>query len=48
MGSIPGREVKIPRASWPKTQNIDNRSNTVTNSIKTLKMVHVKNKKKNT
>ena len=36
-GSIPGRGAKIPRASPPK-----NRSNIVTNSIKTLKMVHIK------
>ena len=41
-GSIPGRGAKIPHASRPKNQN---RSNTVTNSIKTLKMVHIKKKK---
>ena len=39
-GSIPGQGAEIPHASWPKTQNI-NRSNIVTNSIKTLKMVHI-------
>ena len=27
--------------SWPKTQNINNRSNTVTHSIKTFKMAHL-------
>ena len=45
-GSIPGWVTKIPHASWPKTQNIKNRSNTVTNSVKALKMVHINNKKK--
>ena len=40
--SIPGRGAKIPHASRPRNQN---RSNIVTNSIKTLKMVHVKKKK---
>ena len=40
---IPG--AKIPQASWLKNQNIKNsRSNIVTNSIKTLKMVHIKKK----
>ena len=39
-GSIPGQETKIPHASRPK--NPKHRSNTVTNSIKTLKMVHIK------
>ena len=33
----------MPRASWPKYQNIQNRSSIVTNSIKALKMVHIKN-----
>ena len=33
---IPGQGVKIPLASWPKNQNMNNRSNIVTNSIKTL------------
>ena len=46
VGLIPGPEVKIPHASGPKNQNIENRSNIVTNSKKTLKMVHVKKKKK--
>ena len=40
---IPGQEAKIPHVSWPKNQIIKNRSNIVTNSIKTLKMVHIKN-----
>jgi len=36
-GSIPGGQVKILHASWPNNQNINNRSNIVINSIKTLK-----------
>ena len=40
--SIPGQGTKIPHASWLKNPNIDNRSNIVTESIKTLKMVHIK------
>ena len=39
VGSIPGRGAKIPHASWPKNQNIEH---VVTNSIKTLKVVHIK------
>ena len=45
VGSIPGQGTKIPRASWPKNQNIKNRSNIVTNSIKTFKTVHIQKKK---
>ena len=40
-GSIPGCGMKIPHSSWPKNQSI-NRSNIVSDSIKTLKMVHIK------
>ena len=40
-GMIPSRAVKVPHALWPKTKT-QNRSNTVTNSMKTLKMVHIK------
>ena len=36
---IPGQGTKIPHASWSIKQN---RSNIVTNSIKTLKMAHIK------
>ena len=36
-GLIPGQGVKSPHASWSKNQNINNRSNIVTKSIKTLK-----------
>ena len=43
VGSIPGGGAKIPHASRPKHQNIKH-SNIVTNSIKTLKMVHIKKK----
>ena len=32
---IRGWGAKIPHVSWPISQNIKNRSNTVTNSIKT-------------
>ena len=44
VGSIPGWGAKIPMPQGKK-QNINNRSNIVTNSIKTLKikMVHIKN-----
>ena len=44
-GLIPGQGTKIPHASWSKYQNRNNRSNTVTNSLKTFKLVHVKKKK---
>ena len=40
VGSISGQGAKIPHASQPKNQNI--KQNSVTNSIKTLKMVHIK------
>ena len=39
-GSIPGRATKIPHASWPKNQRMK-QNNIVTNSVKTLKMVHI-------
>ena len=42
-GSIPLQGAKIPHALCPKNQNI-NKSSIVTNSIKTLKMVHIKKK----
>ena len=41
-GWIPGRGAKIQHALWPENQNIDSSSNMVTNSIKTLKRVHMK------
>ena len=43
-------ELRFPQASCPtlqKKQNRNNRSKIVTNSVKTLKMVHIKKKKKN-
>ena len=44
VGSFPGQRTKIPHASWPKNQNINKRSNIVTNSIMTFKMVYIKKK----
>lgn len=41
---IPGGEAKISHASQPKIQNINNRNNIVTHSIKTLKLVHLRKK----
>ena len=41
-GLIPGQGAMTPQASQPKIQSINNRSNIVINSIKTLKMVHIK------
>ena len=46
---LPGLGAKIPHASWTHThtkQNTDNRSNIITNPIKTLKMAHIKKKKR--
>ena len=43
-GLISGWGIKIPHSSWPKNQSI-NRSNIVSDSIKTFKMVHIKKKK---
>ena len=45
VGSIPGQGAKIPHASQPKNQNII-QSNIVTNSVKNLKVVHIKKIKK--
>ena len=36
-GSVPDVGAKIPHTSGPKNQNVNNRNNTVTNSIQTLK-----------
>ena len=44
-GLILGWGAKIPHAFWPENQNKNNRSNIVTNPIKTLKLVHIKIKK---
>ena len=44
IGLIPGQGAKIPHTLWPEHQNIKISSNMVTNSIKTLKMVHIKRK----
>ena len=40
-GLLPGQGAKILQASHPKNQK--HRSNIVTNSVKTFKMVHIKN-----
>ena len=40
------RELRILHALWPKNQNINHRSNSATNSVKTLKLVHIKKKTK--
>ena len=45
-GSFPYGEAKIPHASQPKNQNINNKSNIITNSMKTLEMVSIQKKKK--
>ena len=46
VGSIPGQGAKIPHASGLKSENIQNKSNIVTNSMRTRKkMVHIKKKK---
>ena len=48
-GSSPGRGAKILHVSQPEKQNIkNNRTNTVTNSIKTFKkwtLIHIQKKK---
>ena len=46
VGLIPGQGINIPHALRPKNQNISNKSNIVTNSIKTLKIAHIKKLKK--
>ena len=42
VSSIPDWGAKIPLASWPRKQN---RKNIVTNSTKSLKMIHIQKKK---
>ena len=46
VGSIPGQAAKIPHAPRLRNQKHKIRSNIVTNSIKTLKMVRIRNLKK--
>ena len=43
-GSIPGQGTEIPHGMWPKKQNPNTRSIISTNSIKTVKLVHIKKK----
>ena len=40
--SIPDQAIRIPHASGPKTKTED-RSNIIAKSLKTLKMIHLKN-----
>ena len=42
-GSMPGLGPRIRHALRPKNQKINNGSNILTNPIKTLKKVHIKN-----
>ena len=42
---IPGWKGKTSHALWPENQNINNRSNIITNSIKISKMIHIKKKR---
>ena len=46
VGLTPGWGARIPHALQPKKQIVNSRSNTVTQSIKTWKMVHIKNLQK--
>ena len=46
VGSIPGRGSEVPHASWPKTQN--SKQEQYFYKFNTLKMVHIKKKKKKT
>ena len=52
VGSIPGQGAKISHGLGPKTQNIKKKKesqpiiNIAINSIKTIKMVHMKERKK--
>ena len=46
VGLIPGQGTLIPHASRPVNQNKKKRHNIVMNPIKTLKMVHIKKRKK--
>ena len=45
VGSIPVQGTKIPHASQPINQKINNRNSIATNLIKTLKTVHIKKRK---
>ena len=45
-GSIPGRGAKSPIMSCSQESKTKIRSNIVTNSIQTLKIVHIREKKK--
>ena len=45
VGLIPGQEAEISHASSQNNQNVETVKNIVTNSLKSLKMVHIKKKK---
>ena len=45
-GLIPGQGAKIPYGLWLKKNKTKNRKNIITSSIKTLKIVHIKNRQK--
>ena len=45
-GLIPGWGARIPHASWQKKNKTMDRNNVVADLIKTLKMAHLKKKKK--
>ena len=44
VGLIPGQEAEISHASSQNNQNVETVKNIVTNSLKSLKMVHIKKK----
>ena len=44
VGSIPAWGAKIPQASWPEKQNLEQKQYIKKNEIKNLKMVHIKSK----
>ena len=46
VGLTPGWGVKITHVSWPKKSKHKNRNNIVTGSMKTLKIVHIKKKRR--
>ena len=45
-GSFPGQGTKIPLPFSSQKTKTQNRNNIVTNSLKSLKMVHIQKKKK--
>jgi len=41
VGLISGYGAGLPHVSWPQNQKTNNRDSIVTNSVQTLKMVHI-------